>query len=392
MVASTRSAFVILANVLAIAFGVGCAGSGSDASAMRCARADVACDQTSAAIDADVADSEVQAPTEAGTNDSSDHDADCSSGDCTEDAGRGNTQPPPTGGSFTFTSAGDHGWGSDAERSFEKLAAQNVMFHLALGDASYGDPGTEEQWCAWVKSFVGEQFPFQLIAGNHEEDSGADGHISKFAAYLPDLMHSVGEYGAQYYFDVNGLVRVIGIAADLGVNGIKYDYQKGTEFYNWLAQAIDDARAKSIRWIVVGMHKNCITAGSKSCEIGTDLMELLIDKRVDLVLQGHDHVYERSRQLSCLEEDNYVAGCVADDGADNRYVQGAGTVIVIAGSFGKGPREIDPSDPEYPYFAQTDQTSNGFVKFVVTAQSIDARFIASQGGYSDSFTIEAPPM
>lgn len=89
------------------------------------------------------------------------------------------------------------------------------------------------------------------------------------------------------------------------------------------------------------MHKNCITAGTKSCEIGVNLMNLLIQRRVDLVLQGHDHTYQRSQQLalgaSCaaIVPGAYNPGCVVDDGSDNSYTRGAGTIIVINGNVGR---------------------------------------------------------
>jgi hypothetical protein len=43
----------------------------------------------------------------------------------------------------------------------------------------------------YVRSRVGDRFSFQLVAGNHEDDFGGDGHISEFASCLPDRMDSV---------------------------------------------------------------------------------------------------------------------------------------------------------------------------------------------------------
>jgi hypothetical protein len=39
------------------------------------------------------------------------------------------------------------------------------------------------------------------------------------------------------------------------------------------------------------MHKVCLSASGKSCEVGRDLINLLIEKRVDLVLQAHGLAY-----------------------------------------------------------------------------------------------------
>ena len=128
-------------------------------------------------------------------------------------------------------------------------------------------------------------------------------------------------------------MRVIMIPPHLTVENVHYAYTVGNTHYNWLAAAIDGARSAGIPWVTVGMHKICITAGDKSCEIGADLMNLLVSKRVDIVLQGHDHNYQRSKQLAlngstctAFRSNSFDADCVADDGADNIYAKGAGSV------------------------------------------------------------------
>jgi hypothetical protein len=123
---------------------------------------------------------------------------------------------------FSFAAAGDFGANDDATATLEGIAGSGVDFALALGDLSYGEVPTEEDWCDYVKAIVGEDFPFQLVAGNHEDDYGDDGHISAFAACLPDRMNSVGEYGAEYYFDYGELARFILISPDLTIDGVHY--------------------------------------------------------------------------------------------------------------------------------------------------------------------------
>jgi len=291
---------------------------------------------------------------------------------------------------FTFAAAGDFNQTSDTAASLATAASGNDFF-LALGDLSYGTVGAEGVWCDFVKSYVGSSYPFELISGNHDADN-ADGFIRNFTACLPDHMGSTGDYGVEYYFDYQGLIRVIMIAPNLTIDGVNYEYLQGNSHYNWLSSKIDQARAQGIKWVVVGMHKNCITMGIKSCEIGSDLMNLLISKRVDLVLQGHDHVYQRSKQLTCATEGSYSATCVADDGADNAYTQGAGTVLVVAGMVGTGLYTIDTGDSEAGYFAKwmgdNINPTHGYVKFAVSQNQISAQFVRSSGGtFSDSFTI-----
>jgi hypothetical protein len=69
-------------------------------------------------------------------------------------------------------------------------------------------------------------------------------------------------------------------------------------------------------------------------------MNLLIDKKADLVLTGHDHTYQRTHQLgagtSCpnLVPNSFSMACIC--GPDASMEQGAGTVFVTVGTGGVG--------------------------------------------------------
>jgi chitodextrinase len=308
---------------------------------------------------------------------------------------------PPT--SFSFAAAGDHGANTTTDASLAALNASAVSFYLALGDLDYDETPTDEAWCDYIKARLpnlGPSFPFQLVSGNHEEQGGVDGYILNHAACLPDrLGSSIGpdsHYGAEYYFDYPAgapLVRVIMLPAHLMVENVHYDYAPGSSHHQWLVNAIDGARASGVRWVVVGMHHQCLTAGEKLCSM-SDLMNLLIEKKVDLILQAHDHNYQRSKQLAhnpstcpSVPINAYDPDCVVDDGVDGAYPKGAGTVTVIDGSFGRGLYAINPGDPEAPYFVRMDSTTWGFTKYTVTADRIDARFVNSVGSFTDAFSI-----
>src|SRR3989304_7982565 len=108
-------------------------------------------------------------------------------------------------------------------------------------------------------------------------------------------------YGYEYYFDYpSGTPLVRFILTTAGVTGaINYNYGAGSSHYNWVVDSINGARAAGIPWVVVGMHKQCLTVGSKTgCNSGQALFDKLVDLKVDLILQAHDHVYERSKQLA----------------------------------------------------------------------------------------------
>ena len=80
-------------------------------------------------------------------------------------------------------------------------------------------------------------------------------------------------------------------------------------------------------------------------------MNLLINKKVDLYFQGHDHAYYRSKQLahrtgcSSVSPGSYDADCVADSGPDGIYTKGGGTVILTSGA-GGSPSAAQPERSE----------------------------------------------
>lgn len=308
----------------------------------------------------------------------------------------------PTG--FSFAAAGDHAANSRASSSLDLLGASGVNFYLALGDMSYSHLVPESAWCDYVKSHVGANFPFEVLAGNHEDD-GPDGLIENFAACLPDRIGNIsGEYGKEYYFDyppADPIARFILVSPNLTFsNGQKYTYTAGTARYNGLADTIDGARIAGLRWVIVGMHENCLTIGTKPCEIGADLLNLLISKKVDLVLQAHDHSYQRSKQFAlspacpAVPVGVFNANCIVDDGLDDLYTGGNGTVFVINGAFGAELYDLNLLDPEIDYFAKwmglNANPRFGFMKYTVSDTGISAEFVGSTvGSFTDNFTILA---
>jgi len=302
--------------------------------------------------------------------------------------------PPPSGGTVTFAAAGDFGGRADrAGTVMNDMKSRNLEAFFLLGDMSYSEIEPESAWCDWVHGYLGSNYPVEIVAGNHEEDSKVDGHILEFAKCMPDRLGSEmgpGGYAVNYATDL-GPVTVVSVSPDLVVGGVDYRYRTASRERTWMLGAIDRAQTEG-DWVVVGMHKNCITIGEKSCEIGEDFMQLLIDRGVDLVLQGHEHSYERSHSLSRIVEGG--VGTIADDGSDGHYVRDNGTVVVIAGTAGRSMRGCSHGDREYGNFAthwcgEEASDTKGYLLLTASSSSLSARFVTTTGTpFSDSFRID----
>jgi len=307
----------------------------------------------------------------------------------------GAPQPPIV----KFTASGDFSAGANAQAVFSSIGSLDPDLHLALGDLSYGTTGNEQAWCDLVTAGVGAGFPFELIAGNHESN-GQNGNINDFSACLPNQLPGlVGTYGRQAYVDVpqnDPLVRYVMISPNMPFPDSTWEYTAGSPRYNWTAAAIDGARTASIPWVVAVMHKPCLAVGDKSCEPGPDLTNMLISKKVDLVLTGHDHSYGRTKQLGhspgcpAITPNTFNAACVADD--DSTMAKGAGTVFATIGTGGVSLRDVNAADPEAPYFAATSGLNSnptfGSLEVTADADELSARFVRAAGGtFTDAFTI-----
>ncbi len=135
-------------------------------------------------------------------------------------------------------------------------------------------------------------------------------------------------------------------------------------------------------------------------EISADYFNLLVAKRVDLVLQGHEHNYQRSKQLrhgpgcTVVPSGTTNAACIADDGADGEYAAGEGPVLVIDGTGGNALYEVSSADPEAGYFARmmgsNVQPTKGFTRISVSETALTGEYVPAAGsGFTDAFAIRA---
>ena len=312
-------------------------------------------------------------------------------------SGPSSPQPGP-GGTVHFTAQGDIGVGSGAKKVLDAIAELKPQLNLALGDYSYKS-GIEEQFCGMVTGKLGTELPYQLVTGNHESD-GHEGDIENFVRCLPNKLPGLqGEYGTQWYADVpekNPVVRFVLVSPGIDFRNGPLDYSKGSERWRWTTDAIDSAKSQGIPWTVVGMHVPCLSVGRYDCQAGEEFTNMLIEKKVDLVLSGHDHVYQRTYQLGTgagcpgLQAAAFARSCLAD--SDSSMVQGHGTVFATVGTGGVGLYDIDSKDPEMGYFATASGKNRnaafGTLDVKATQQELNARFVAAKGySLTDSFTI-----
>ena len=242
---------------------------------------------------------------------------------------------------FRFTSFGDlstpnpdwvlsYGQSAYAVSAVESF---QPLFHLLNGDLCYANLNPESQPEVWRDFGDNNQTsaayrPWMPCPGNHEVEfgNGPQGLTSYLTRYtLPD--NGVPDFAGRWYSFRIGAVLFVSLDADdvvfqdaaafvAGPAPLKPTastgnavIEPGTSFYvrgysggaqtQWLERTLAAARADpGIDWIVAQMHQ--CAASSSATGNGSDLgiraewLPLFDRYQVDLVLNGHDHDYERS--------------------------------------------------------------------------------------------------
>ena len=292
---------------------------------------------------------------------------------------------------MTITAAGDYGAGQAAVDVLSLIGEIEATAHLALGDLSYGEV-TESEWCALAAEHAGSVERWHLVAGNHETLDNPDASLAALAECLPGSARTTGDYPRQYFLDLPAtepLVRLIQVSPGLTFPDGTWTYRAGGPRDRWLDQAVRQARADGIAWVVVSAHLPCQSLGVHSCPASRDFYDRVVAAGVDLVLHGHEHAYARTHQLQhatpdCqrLPVDGFAESCIAD--RDDEYAAGAGTVFTTSGTGGAVLRPVATADAEEGFFAAASgwrrAASHGVLRLDVTDESLAAAFIPVGGG------------
>ncbi len=186
---------------------------------------------------------------------------------------------------------------------------QNPELVLALGDFSYS--GGADCWLDLIEPIADKT---KIIFGNHE-DSEED---------YEDFFGLKEQYYSFNYKNVHFLAL-----------STETDYDDDSEQYEFAIRDLEKySKDPFIDWIIVSYHRYIY--GSGSLEEETDFRETyhpLFDKyKVDLALQGHLHVYERTYPITFNNEDDDEP--LVQDYNPNIYKNQKGTVFVTVGTGG----------------------------------------------------------
>ncbi|KAI9914371.1 hypothetical protein PsorP6_008374 [Peronosclerospora sorghi] len=246
----------------------------------------------------------------------------------------------------TFGIIGDLGQTVYSEQTIRHLASYRSKLSaiVCAGDLSYAD-GEQHRWDRWGKLVepLIARTPLMISLGNHELERPCQSNVSDVVAYqtrfrMPYERSNHFQRGNLYYGFRVGLVHFIVLTPYV-------DSTQTSPQYEWLQQELLRVDRSVTPWLVVVMHgpwynSNTAHQGLEPHVLMKRHMEdILYRNKVDVIVAGHVHAYERSYPV-------YKEMIVED-----------GPIYVVLGDAGNreglAPTYFDPQ-PEWSAYRQAD--------------------------------------
>jgi hypothetical protein len=187
---------------------------------------------------------------------------------------------------FNFVAAGDFGCGDEANRTIKGMINKDPEIVIALGDLSYNKSAE-----CWITSVMPLDDPgrVKISIGDHD--------LTKKMVKYNDYLKHFNLTKPYYSFDYQNVHFLAMASAKNSVIPYKY----GSDQYNFIEEDLTRAHNnKNIDWIIVYSFRpfySSLTEHLGEPDL-TDTHHPLFDKYgVDVVLQAHNHNYQRTFPL-----------------------------------------------------------------------------------------------
>lgn len=332
------------------------------------------------------------------------------------------TTPPLPGaeGKYNFWLVGDCGNNSTNQKNVRDayinyMGSNTTNGWLLLGDNAYSS-GTETEFQTSFfdvyQGTVSKSMPLYPAPGNHDYNNG-----SKFDHSVPYYsifdMPANGEAGgvasnteAYYSYDY-GNIHFLSLDSYGKEDGVNRLYDTLGVQVQWIKQ---DLAANTKKWVVAYWHHPPYTMGSHNSDTESDLTKMHTDfirilerYKVDLIVCGHSHEYERSKLIkgSYGNETSFNPAVHNISQSNGRYdgTPGSctymkdsthtynGTVYVVSGSAGQLDANVQAAWPHNAMSAYNNSTNGGSMLLTVEGNRLDSKWICADGVVRDQFTM-----
>ena len=260
---------------------------------------------------------------------------------------------------FNFVAAGDFGCGDEPNRTIGGMIKKDPEIVIALGDLSY-----DKSADCWLNSMTPLDNPgrIKITIGNHDLTR----KMIKYNTYLQHFNLTKPYYSFEYQN-----VHFLGMAT--AKNSI-IPYKYGSEQYNFVVEDLRRAHNnKNIDWIIVYSFRPFYSSLSEHLaepEL-TDTYATLFDNySVDVVLQAHNHNYQRTFPLVYNESSFFpVHYPEISDNHDTKYKEPNGPIFITIGT---GGAELHNFAGTVPYVIE-QFASHGFLNVEIKSSKKDLK-------------------
>ncbi|ESR38829.1 hypothetical protein CICLE_v10027113mg [Citrus x clementina] len=220
------------------------------------------------------------------------------------------TTPPKVGPDvpYTFGIIGDLGQTYDSNQTFEHYVSnpkgQAVLF---VGDLSYADDHPQHdnrRWDSWGR-FVEKSTAYQAwiwVPGNHELDYAPEiGENVPFKPYTHryHVPYRASQSTSPLWFSIKHASAYIIVLSSYSA------YGKYTPQYAWLEKELPKVNRAETPWLIVLLHSPWYNSNSYHYMEGESMRvafeSWFVQHKVDLVVAGHVHSYERTNRFSNVQ-------------------------------------------------------------------------------------------
>lgn len=219
-------------------------------------------------------------------------------------------------------------WAEVLESAFNEYP--DADFIINSGDlVDHGD--NQKQW-AWMFNTGSDYLmdTYMMPASGNHEGMGTNATVNYFA--LPNVPEQDTASGVYYSFDYNNVHIAV-----LNTNDLAEDESLSAKQVEWLKKDMQESDAQ---WKFVMLHKALYSQGSHYADddvvaMRAQLGALMPELGIDMVFQGHDHVYMRTGSLvnNALTPYDKVYLNYGED-VYRAQVQPEGVTYVISGTAG----------------------------------------------------------
>jgi hypothetical protein len=230
------------------------------------------------------------------------------------------TGTPSGGNPVMLLAAGDiASCSSSGDEATAAIVAGQPGLVLALGDNVYDDGTAAEYRDCYDPTWGAFKSRTKPIPGNH------DYHTSGASAYYNYFGAAAGDPSKGYYsFDLGNNWQAIALNSNCSKIG---GCGSTSAQYKWLVQELDKHAGKNV--LAYWHHARYSSGGEHGSRTEMDrIWDLLVTKRVDLALVGHDHHYERFAPIGTNDQRDDANGLrqfVVGTGGKSLY--GMGTIL-----------------------------------------------------------------